>query len=408
MKVAFYIARRYLFSKKSHNAINIISLVSVCGVVVVTAALVCALSVMNGFNQIVFSMFSGLDPELKITPAMGKVFDPSSDEMQKVRQLPGVADICEVLQDNALVRYKDRQDICVIKGVDDNYNQLTTIDSILIDGIFTLNDEVTDYATLGIGLAVSLGVNAHFISPLEIYAPKRDEKVNLANPSTSFNLQYAYINAVFQTNQQAYDDGFLIVPLSLTRTLFNYETEVSALELKLADDANPEAVKKQIKKLLGGDYKVSDRFEQQDVAYKMMQSEKWMIFLILCFMLAIALFNMVGSLSMLMIEKQNDVRTLRNMGANNSLIRRIFLFEGWMISGFGAFLGVLVGMVLCLLQQNLGLIKMGTAGSFVIDNYPVLVASTDIIIILATVLLIGFLSAWYPVYRLGDRWIKGK
>lgn len=408
MKVAFYIARRYLFSKKSHNAINIISLVSVCGVVVVTAALVCALSVMNGFNQIVFSMFSGLDPELKITPAMGKVFDPSSDEMQKVRQLPGVADICEVLQDNALVRYKDRQDICVIKGVDDNYNQLTTIDSILVDGIFTLNDEVTDYATLGIGLAVSLGVNAHFISPLEIYAPKRDEKVNLANPSTSFNLQYAYINAVFQTNQQAYDDGFLIVPLSLTRTLFNYETEVSALELKLADDANPEAVKKQIKKLLGSDYKVSDRFEQQDVAYKMMQSEKWMIFLILCFMLAIALFNMVGSLSMLMIEKQNDVRTLRNMGANNSLIRRIFLFEGWMISGFGAFLGVLVGMALCLLQQNLGLIKMGTAGSFVIDNYPVLVASTDIIIILATVLLIGFLSAWYPVYRLGDRWIKGK
>ncbi|GHU55636.1 membrane protein [Bacteroidia bacterium] len=408
MKVAFYIARRYLFSKKSHNAINIISLVSVCGVVVVTAALVCALSVMNGFNQIVFSMFSGLDPELKITPAMGKVFDPSSDEMQEVRQLPGVADICEVLQDNALVRYKDRQDICVIKGVDDNYNQLTTIDSILIDGIFTLNDEVTDYATLGIGLAVSLGVNAHFISPLEIYAPKRDEKVNLANPSTSFNLQYAYINAVFQTNQQAYDDGFLIVPLSLTRTLFNYETEVSALELKLADDANPEAVKKQIKKLLGSDYKVSDRFEQQDVAYKMMQSEKWMIFLILCFMLAIALFNMVGSLSMLMIEKQNDVRTLRNMGANNSLIRRIFLFEGWMISGFGAFLGVLVGMILCLLQQNLGLIKMGTAGSFVIDNYPVLVASTDIIIILATVLLIGFLSAWYPVYRLGDRWIKGK
>jgi ABC-type lipoprotein release transport system permease subunit len=408
LKVAFYIARRYLFSKKSHNAINIISLVSVCGVVVVTAALVCALSVMNGFNQIVFSMFSGLDPDLKITPTMGKVFDPSSDEIQKVRRLPGVANICEVLQDNALVRYKDRQDICVIKGVGDNYSRLTTIDSILVDGIFTLSDEVADYATLGIGLAVSLAVNAHFISPLEIYAPKRDEKVNLANPSTSFNLQYAYINAVFQTNQQAYDDGFLIVPLSLTRTLFNYETEVSALELKLVDGANPETVKKQIKKLLGDDYKVSDRFEQQDVAYKMMQSEKWMIFLILCFILTISLFNMVGSLSMLMIEKQNDVRTLRNMGANNSLIRRIFLFEGWMISGFGAFLGILVGIVLCLLQQNLGLIKMGTAGSFVIDKYPVLVASADIIIILATVLLVGFLSAWYPVYRLGDRWIKDK
>ncbi|MDR1918792.1 MAG: ABC transporter permease [Tannerellaceae bacterium] len=406
MIFSFYIARRYLFSKKSHNAINIISLVSVCGVVVATAALVCALSVMNGFNSLVFAMFGSLDPELKITPASGKVFDPGSAEIRQVYQLPGIALASEVLQDNGLIRYKDRQVIGTIKGVDENYRQLTAIDSLLIDGSFSLSDEVADYATLGIGLASALGINAGFVAPLELYAPKRNERVNLSNPSTLFNIAYSYIAAVFQTNQQVYDEAFMIVPLSLTRSLFNYEHEVSALELKLSPQASLPALKKQIRALLGADYLVSDRYEQQEASFKMMQSEKWMIFLILCFILLIALFNMVGSLSMLMIEKQNDVRTLRNMGAGERLIRHIFLLEGWMISGFGAAIGVATGLALCLLQQELGLIKMGVAGTFVIDNYPVEVAPTDIILIFLTVLSIGFLSAWYPVYCLGDRWLK--
>jgi ABC-type lipoprotein release transport system permease subunit len=406
MNFPFYIARRYLFSRKSHNAINIISLVSVCGVVVATAALVCALSVMNGFNTIVFAMFGSLDPELKITPATGKVFDPASEEIQKLYRLPGIAVVSNVLQDNALIRYNDRQVIGTIKGVDDHYRQLTAIDSLLIDGSFTLSDEVADYATLGIGLASALGINAGFVSPLELYAPKRNEQVNLSNPAASFNVEYSYITAVFRTNQQTYDEAFMIVPLSLTRNLFNYEHEVSAIELKPADPAALPTLKKQIRALLGNGYTVNDRYEQQEVSFKMMQSEKWMIFLILCFILVIALFNMVGSLSMLMIEKQNDVRTLRNMGAGERLIRHIFLMEGWMISGFGAVIGVVIGLILCLLQQELGLIKMGAAGAFVIDNYPVEVEPADILIILATVLGIGFLSAWYPVYRLGDRWLK--
>ncbi|MDR1344622.1 MAG: ABC transporter permease [Tannerellaceae bacterium] len=408
MNFPFYIARRYLFSKKSHNAINIISLVSVCGVVLATAALVCALSVMNGFNAVVFSMFGNLDPELKIMPASGKTINPASEEIQKLRNLPGIALMSEVLQDNALVRYQDRQVIGTIKGVDGNYRNLTSIDNILIDGQFVLSDEVTDYATLGVGLANALGINAGFVAPLELYAPKRNEQVNMSNPSTSFNIEYAYITAVFITAKQEYDETFMIVPLSLTRKLFNYENEISAIELRLDSTASTAAVKKQIRTLLGDAYTVNDRYEQQETSYRMMQSEKWMIFLILCFILVVALFNMVGSLSMLMIEKQDDVQTLRAMGAGDSLIRRIFLFEGWMISGLGAMIGVGVGLALCLIQQEFGLIKMGIAGAFVIDNYPVQVEAADIVIILLTVLCVGFLSAWYPVYCMGDRWIKKK
>ena len=374
--------------------------------VVATIALVCALSVYNGFNDLVSTLFSSFDPELKVTPRSGKVFDPSTSAMQQVEALPGVAAVSEVLQDNALVRYRDRQVVATIKGVDDRFGQLVSIDSILIDGRFALREDVVDYATLGIGLASALGVNAGFVSPLEIYAPKRDEKVNLSNPASSFQVEYAYIGGVFCINQQVYDESYMLVPLALARSLFRYPEEVSALEIKLAEGANLSAVKKEIQEILGSGFRVEDRHEQQQASFKMMQVEKWMTFLILSFILAIALFNVVGSLSMLMIEKQEDVRTLRNMGAGDSLIRRIFLFEGWMISGFGALIGIVVGVALCLLQQELGLIKLGQAsGAFIIDAYPVRVELTDIFTVFLTVLSIGFLAAWYPVRYLGRKWL---
>lgn len=407
MNFPFYIARRYLFSKKSHNAINIISMVSVCGVVVATIALVCALSVYNGFNDLVSTLFSSFDPELKITPRTGKVFDPTTQQMEQVKKMPEVASFCDVLQDNALVRYKERQGVATIKGVDDNFGQLSRIDSVLVDGEFKLSDEVANYATLGIGLASSLGINAGFVSPIEIYAPKRDEKVNLSNPASSFNQEYAFIGAVFCINQQMYDEEYMLVPISLARSLFRYDKEVSAIELRLVDGANVSAVSRDIKEILGDDYLVKDRFEQQAASFKMMQVEKWMTFLILSFILAIALFNVVGSLSMLMIEKQGDVRTLRNMGADDRLIRHIFLIEGWMISAFGALIGVVIGVVLCLLQQELGLIKLGqNAGAFIINAYPVRVAAGDIATVFITVLTIGFLAAWYPVHYLGRKWLN--
>lgn len=406
MNFPFYIARRYLFSKKSHNAINIISMVSVCGVVVATIALVCALSVYNGFNDLVEGMFGSFDPVLKITPRSGKVFDPASPQMQQVRNLPEVLAFGEVLQENALVRYHERQQVATIKGVDDTFEKLTQIDSVLIDGQFILQDEVTDYANMGVRLATLLGVKANYSSPLEIYVPKRDEKVNLTNPASSFNLEYAYIGSVYMTNQQVYDEGFMIVPISLARKLFRYEKEVTAVELGLRPDTNVESVKKEIKAILGDHYLVHDRYEQQAASFKMMQVEKWMTFLILCFILSIALFNVVGSLLMLMIEKQDDVRTLRNMGADDRLIRRIFLFEGWMISGFGAFIGITIGLILCLLQQEYGLISLGQAdGAFIIDAYPVRVEAFDILTVLATVLGIGFLAAWYPVRYMSKKWL---
>ena len=407
MNLPFYIARRYLFSKKSHNAINIISMVCVCGVVVATIAVVCALSVYNGFNDLVAGMFSNFDPELKISPRTGKVFDPTTAEFQKVKQLPDIAWFGEVLQDNALVRYHDRQDIAVIKGVDENFSHLTLIDSILIDGSFILKDEVADYATLGVGLSAKLGAKPGFASPLEIYVPKRDEKVNLSNPASSFNQEYAYIGGVFLINQQVYDEGYMILPISLVRQLLKYDKEVSSIELKLADGVDISSAKKQIKVLLGDRFIVQDRYEQQEASFKMMQVEKWMTFLILSFILAIALFNVVGSLSMLMIEKKDDVRTLQNMGADDKLVRRIFLFEGWMISGFGAVIGIVIGLVLCLLQQHFGFIKLGqTAGAFVIDAYPVRVVFTDLLVAFITVAAIGLMAAWYPVHYLGKKWFS--
>ena len=385
MNFPFYIARRYLFSKKSHNAINVISLISVCGVVIATIALVCALSVYNGFNDLVSSLFSHFDPELKITARYGKVFNPDNDTIRQIRNMPEVAIASEVLQDNALIKYKERQEVGVIKGVDNRFSQLVNIDSVLIDGEFKLSDEVANYAILGIGLASHLGINAGFISPLEIYVPKRDQKVNM----------------------QQYDDYYMLIPLEQARSLLHYENEISALELKIKEGVSIEAVEKQIKACVGDRYIVQNRFEQQEASFKMMQVEKWITFLILCFILAIALFNIVGSLSMLMIEKKEDVQTLRNMGANESQIQQIFLFEGWMISGFGAIFGILVGLILCLIQQEYGLIQLGdTAGAFIIDAYPVHVLPGDICMIFITVLVIGFLAAWYPVRYLGRKWIR--
>lgn len=407
MNLSFHIARRYLFSKKSHNAINIISMVSVCGVMIATVALVCALSVFNGFNNVVAMMFSSLDPELKISVAKGKVFDPTVPAITSVRELPEVALATEVLQDNALIRTQGRQDFAVVKGVDDTYVQMSDVEDALVDGRFALREDVVDYATLGIGLAYTLGTKAGFASPLEIYVPKRNEKVNMANPAASFDVGYAYIGGTFRINQAVYDDSYMIVPIELARTLFRYEKEVSSLELKLTPGADISAVKKTIRRMLGDSYMVQDRYEQQEDAFRMMQVEKAITFLILCFILVIALFNLAGSLSMLMNEKQDDVRTLRNMGADENLVKRIFLFEGWMISGFGALIGICLGLVLCFLQIRFGLIRLGqAAGTFIIDAYPVHVVFSDIVIILVTVLTIGFLSSWYPVRMLGKKWFS--
>ena len=411
MRLPFFIARRYLFSKKSHNAINVISGVSVCGVAFATLAMVCTLSVFNGFQDLVQTMFTAFDPELKITSVTGKVFDADDDRMKNVQEMPEVEIFSKSLEDNAMVQYKGRQAMVVIKGVEDNFNQLTAIDSILYGrGELKLRDEVASYAIPGIELISVLGTGIRFLDPLEVYAPKRGVKLNVANPSTGLRMDYLHSSGLtFAVNQQKYDDSYILTSLDFARNLFQYDTEVSSIELKLYPNADVDVVKKKISKFLGDDFLVQDRYEQQMDTYRIMEVEKLISYLFLSFILLIACFNVIGSLSMLIIDKRDDVITLRNLGADNQLIFRIFLFEGCLISFIGALVGVCGGLMLCLLQQEFGFLSLGSgdsAGAFVVDAYPVSVHFCDVMLVTITVLVVGFLSVLYPVRYLSRRLLR--
>lgn len=408
MNFPFYIARRYLFSKKSHNAINVISAISVCGVALATLALICTLSVFNGFQDLVASFFTAFDPELKVTAVRGKVFDGQDPRVLALKQMPEVEVYSESLEDNAMVQYHGRQAMAVIKGVEDNFDRLTPIDSILFGrGDLMLHDEVADYAIPGIQLLSSLGSGIRFLDPLEVYAPKRGAKVNVANPSTAFVSGNLFSSGlVFAVNQEKYDASYILTSLAFARRLFQYDTEVSAVNLRLNPDADIDAVKKEVQERLGADFRVQDRYEQQADTYRIMRVEKLISYLFLTFILVIACFNVIGSLSMLIIDKREDVVTLRNLGASDSQIVRIFLFEGRMISFFGAFVGVALGLFLCWFQQAFGLIRLGNSGSFVVDAYPVSVEAMDVLVVFVTVLLVGFLSVWYPVRYLSKRLLR--
>lgn len=399
MNFPFYIARRYLFSKKSHNAINVISAISVCGVALATLALVCTLSVFNGFQDLVSTFFTAFDPQLKIVPAGGKVFDGQDKRIQAVRGLPEVDLVCESLEDNALVQYQGKQAMAVIKGVEDNFEELTPIDTILFGrGELLLHDEVVDYAIPGVQLLASLGTGVRFLDPLEVYAPKRGAKVNMANPAAAFNAGSLFSSGlVFAVNQEKYDGSYIITSLQFARELFQYTTEVSAVNLKLKPDADIDVVKRKLGKILGSDFRVLDRYEQQADTFRIMEIEKLISYLFLTFILMIACFNVIGSLSMLIIDKRDDVVTLRNLGASEKQILRIFLFEGRMISFIGAVAGIILGVALCWLQQEFGLISLGASGSFIVDAYPVSVHFWDVVLIFVTVVAVGFLSVWYPV-----------
>jgi lipoprotein-releasing system permease protein len=411
VRLPFFIARRYLFSKKSHNAINVISGVSVCGVAFATLAMVCTLSVFNGFQDLVQTMFTAFDPELKITSVTGKVFDVDDDRMKNVQEMPEVEIFSKSLEDNAMVQYKGRQAMVVIKGVEDNFNQLTAIDSILYGrGELKLRDEVASYAIPGIELVSVLGTGIRFLDPLEVYAPKRGVKLNVANPSSGLRMDYLHSSGLtFAVNQQKYDDSYILTSLDFARNLFQYDTEVSSIELKLYPNADVDVVKKKISKFLGDDFLVQDRYEQQMDTYRIMEVEKLISYLFLSFILLIACFNVIGSLSMLIIDKREDVITLRNLGADNQLIFRIFLFEGCLISFIGALVGVCGGLMLCLLQQEFGFLSLGSgdsAGAFVVDAYPVSVHFCDVMLVTITVLVVGFLSVLYPVRYLSRRLLR--
>ena len=405
MNFPFFIARRYLLSKKSHNAINIISGISVCGVALATLALVCTLSVFNGFQDLVATFFTAFDPQLKITPVKGKVFDGQDERILRIKEWPEIEVASESLEDNAMVQYKGRQTMAVIRGVADNFDQLTPIDSILFGrGELKLHDPVTNYAIPGIQLLATLGSGIRFLDPLEIYAPKRGAKVNLANPAASFKSGNLFSSGLsFSVNQEKYDGAYIITSIAFARNLFQYTTEVSAINLKLSPSASVDAVQRKLVKYLGEDFRVLNRYEQQADTYRIMEIEKLISYLFLTFILMIACFNVIGSLSMLIIDKKADVNTLRNLGATDKQIVRIFLFEGRMITFIGSVIGIVLGLTLCFLQQEYGLISLGTAGDFVVDAYPVSVHAWDVVIVFITVLIVGFLSVWYPVNYLSKK-----
>ncbi len=364
-------------------------------------AMVCVLSVFNGFGGIVESMFSAFDPDLKITSNTGKVFDYHTPEFDKALQVGGVQMVSESLEENALYKFQDRQVPVLVKGVSEDFKLMTDMDKLIIDGSFMLSEDVVNYTTLGAGLAVTLGVRAGFIDPIEIYAPKRDVRVNLANPSAAFSREDVQIGGVFIINQPTYDNELAIIPIQMARELFRYDNEVTSLDIKLDPDASVKKVKSDMQSILGGGFVVEDRYEQQKESFRMLQIEKWVTFLILAFILLIAVFNVVGSLSMLIVEKKEDIVSLQNMGASNQLISRIFLYEGWLITLLGIVVGIVIGLALCLLQQHFGLLRLSNVpGAYVVDAYPVIVKFWDIVTVFVVVSVISLLTVLYPVNNL--------
>ena len=406
MNFPFFVARRYLFSKKKTHVINVISLISVVGVAVATMALVVVMSVFNGFQDLVANLFTNFDPQLKVVPVMGKTAAADDPVLTKIRRLPQVDVATESLQDMALAVYQGKQAMVTVKGVDDNFANLTHITEILYgDGQFQLHTANLDYGTPGIRLAQTLGTGANWQGYLRIYAPRREGQLDMSNPQDGFVVDSLISSGVvFAVNQGKYDKNYILTSIGFARRLFGQQGRLSALELRLKPDADFNAAKRRIQQIAGSRFVVKDRYEQQADTFKIMQIEKLMAYIFLTFILIVACFNIIGSLSMLIIDKRDDAVTLRNLGATDRQITRIFLFEGRMISVFGALLGIGLGLLLCLLQQQFGFVRMGDAdGSYIVNAYPVSVHYLDVLIIFITVIVAGWLSVWYPVRYLSKR-----
>lgn len=400
MTFAYYIARRYFVSKKSHNIINIISGISVAGVAIGTMALIIVLSVFNGFEKLVVSLFNSFNPDIAVTAAYGKTFKIGDIQAEKLGKIPGVLYLTEVIEENALIKYQEKPYIVTIKGVSEDFIHTSRIDTMMSEGTFLLQDGDKDFAVLGYGVAYYISANlSDYIHPLAVYVPRRDASFT-GGFENAFNAEVIFPSGYFSI-QQDYDVKYVLVPLRFAKRLLSYEDERTGIEIGLAKTADLEKVQLAVQKLLGNRFIVKNRFQQQEVLYKIMKSEKWAIFLILTFILLIATFNVVGSLSMLILDKKKDIAVLRSLGASQQLIKRIFMIEGMLISFMGALLGLFLGAVICWVQIQFGLIKLGSSGStFVVDTYPVQMQITDFLGVFATVIAIGFLAAWYPVHNI--------
>ncbi|WP_353139092.1 FtsX-like permease family protein [Pseudopedobacter sp.] len=391
MNIAFYIAKRYLFSKKSTNAINIISGISMLGVFVGSAALIIILSVFNGFEALVLSMYNYHSPDLRIEPQTGKVFDPNTVDFDKIKKSDKYFSYTEVLQEKALIRYGNYQFIGQIKGVSDEYLKNPYVDSSLVNGEFLLKDQYRSYTVIGTTVQYVLGVNINDqVRKLEIYSPIKGRK-NSFSAAEEFVSEQLQPVGVFQAQQE--DNNIAIIPIDVARRLIGEPENISYIEIFLNDTEQTEAVKKQIEKVLGDAFVVKNRIQQNELLYKVLNSEKWAIYFILTFVLIIAIFNIIGSLTMLVIDKRKDIAILNSLGASKKLINRIFLLEGLMISLVGCIAGLLVGTIFCLLQLHFGLISMGV-GNLLIDAYPVEIRLLDYLLVGVTVLIISFIASY--------------
>lgn len=405
MPISWYIAKRYLFSKKSKNAINYITGVSVTLVAIVSMALIVTMSVFNGLAIFVTSLFTLFDPEIKISSTSGRVFVPDST-FTIIEHMPSVLSYSEILTDDVLLSYNDRQIIAKIKGVSKNYTNTSSIESTLVSGDFDLFDEVIPFVVVGRGISSQLGIGIHFRDALHIYAPKRSS-FSAINPMDDFNRKHAYPKGIF-TVQQEIDDTFIFSSIDFARELLEYSNnEVSAIELTLAPHANATQTIREIERLLGNTFRVQNREQQHEFLYKITQSEKFITFLIVTLILIIASFSIVGSLTMLIIEKQKDVKILKSLGADNRLIKRIFITEGWIISVLGALIGISIGLLLSYIQQEYGIIRISAASdAFIVDSYPVKIHWPDIVYVLSMVLTVGFLAAYYPVTFISKKYVQ--
>ena len=399
VKTAFHIAWRYLFAKKQFNAIHIITTISSIAVGVVTAAMICVMSVMNGFGTMVEQMFSQFDPDIRITAQNGKSFHLSPETKDQLLALPEVNLLSESIEETALIYFEDKQTPVQLMGVDSVFDSLTDIDNIITDGHFEVYDGAFDRAVLGQLLAWKIGIGARFIHGIQVYAPKRNSKVNMLRPDANFNTETCFIAGIFAVNQQKYDENTMIVDIDFTRRLLEYDpTEMTAL--MVSTQGNIKQAKRAIAQVMGEGYNIHDRYEQQKDFFRILRVEKLLTSLLLAFILLIATFNGIGALSMLIIDKKNDIRILSHLGANEQLIKRIFLFEGWLVNAIGAIGGVVVGLTICLLQEHFGLLKLGNGVEYVISAYPVAVQGIDILLVIGIVWILSLISVWIPVRRI--------
>jgi lipoprotein-releasing system permease protein len=392
LNTPFYIARRYLFAKKSTNAINIISGISMVGVFVGSAALIIILSVFNGFEEVVLKMFNTISPQVVISPRQGKTFDPGTEYFKTLKRRPEVYSFTQVLSENALLRYNEKQSVGLIKGVSTDYLKNKSLDSITIEGKFVLTNDAGSNAVIGSAIQAYLMVNiTDPFNQLQIFSPKKGGKTNSLNPADDFNVLSIPVSGVFEVQQDF--DNVAIVPLSFARSLLDEPEKISSIEINLKQGFDADKFKEDIAQHIGGQYEIKDRIQQNKVLYNILGTEKWAVYIILTFILIIAIFNIIGSLTMLVIDKLKDIAVLSSLGAGKKLIKRIFLFEGMMITMTGCIFGLLVGFIFCVIQQKFGFFKMSEENLIIANAYPVAFKWMDFMLVFLTVSVFSFVAS---------------